>query len=147
MKDCPWPKWLLKWQPAEIMEANACAGESQCLKAQEQPCHLVSNGSVPTQVIYLFFITAVLRSLSCARGWWFKPRVFKLQVNTTLWTCELLWKDLWKWKLLLGDIIIWYWGLHVCEKMHRYLKIRRLDCLYSKVWLNKVVCTKIGERP
>lgn len=144
----PAPKWLLKWQHAETMEANACAGESQCLEAQQKPCHLVSDGSspFPIQVIYLFFITAVLGSLSCATGWWFKPRVFKLHVNTTSGLVSCSKKTCENESVLSGDISFGYWGLHLSEKMHRDLQIKLPDYLYSKVWLNNVICTKTGER-
>lgn len=49
--------------------------------------------------------------------------------------------------LLLEDISFWYWGLHTCKKMHRDLQNKLHDYLYSKAWLNKVICTKVGERP
>lgn len=46
--------------------------------------------SFPLEIISLFFTTAVFRRHSCATGWWFQPRIFKLHVSATPWTCELL---------------------------------------------------------
>lgn len=146
----PVPKWLLKWQHAETTEANACTSEGQFLKAQQKPCHLVSNGCSPFP-IQLFTCSsspqyleasAVLQVGDLSQGFLNRKSIQPPGlVNCSKKTSKNK-------SVLSGDISFWQRSLHLCIK--RCTGICELTCLITSIarcgW-TRSFALKLGRDP